>query len=272
MSPSTLFLWILSSAIYLTLPVRGLGKTVAPEILVKPNIWGGASTQDIEQVLNSTARQIWPYVPQGSRATIQVERSRTGPIVLFRRGERGEYLVRLDTEKTFWSQYAFQFAHELGHIICGYKKGDRSNLWFEETICETASLFVLRKMTDEWKSNPPYPNWKDYGPEFAQYAQKRMNKHPWSKELPVAEWYKKQNASLMSQPTNRSRNVQLAMKLLPFFEQDPSRWSACMFLNKDKSHKKLSFKNYLINWKINCLTVKQKKFVEEISQLFGFKN
>ena len=44
------------------------------------------------------------------------------------------------------------------------------------------------------------------------------------------------------------------------------------FLNKDKSHKKLSFKNYLINWKINCLTGKQKKFVEEISRLFGFEN
>ena len=207
MSPSTLFLWILSSAIYLTLPVRGLGKTVAPEILVKPNIWGGASTQDIEQVLNSTARQIWPYVPQGSRATIQVERSRTGPIVLFRRGERGEYLVRLDTEKTFWSQYAFQFAHELGHIICGYKKGDRSNLWFEETICETASLFVLRKMADEWKSNPPHPNWKAYGPEFAQYAQNRIDKHPWSESQTLAQWYAQKKHNLNEEPTDRPRNV-----------------------------------------------------------------
>ena len=271
MSPSKLFLWILSSAIYLTLTTRGTGKKVIPEIVVKPNIWSGASTQDIEQVLNSTARQIWPYAGNGSAVTILVERSRTGPIVLYRRGEKGEYLVHLDTEKTFWSQYAFQFAHELGHIICGYKKGDRSNLWFEETICETASLFVLRKMTAEWKTSPPYPNWKAYGPEFAQYAQNRMKKHPWSNKLTVAEWYKKQKPSLMSKPTNRSRNVQLAIKLLPFFEQDPSRWSACTFLNKDKAHKKLSFKNYLNNWTINCLTLKQKKFVKEISQLFGFE-
>ena len=105
------------------------------------------------KVLDSVTRQIWPFVQLEKLDPICVNRSRTGPIVLYERGKQGEYLVKLNTEKTYWCQYAFQFAHELGHIICGYKKGDRSNLWFEETICETASLFVLRRMTKEWKKN-----------------------------------------------------------------------------------------------------------------------
>ena len=272
MSPSTLFLWILSSAIYLTLPVRGLGKTVAPEILVKPNIWGGASTQDIEQVLNSTARQIWPYVPRGSRATIQVERSRTGPIVLFRRGERGEYLVRLDTEKTFWSQYAFQFAHELGHIICGYKKGDRSNLWFEETLCETASLFALKGMTKEWNKEPPFPHWKSYGKEFARYAEKRINKYSWPANQSISNWYLKHKNNLQQNPSNRERNVRIASQLLPFFQENPAGWEACSFLNKKKSNKKISFKTYLLEWKKACQTSNQKDFVNNLLNVFNFSS
>ena len=56
------------------------------------------------------------------------------------------------------------------------------------------------------------------------------------------------------------------------FDQDLDGKKLMPFLNKDKSHKKLSFKNYLINWKINCLTRKQKKFVEEISRVFGLEN
>ena len=133
---------------------------ILPKIIVTPHIWSGASVSNIELVLQSTARQIWPYAEQSPPCTIQVDRSRTGPIVLYRRGSKGEYLVRLDTQKQYWCQYAFQFAHELCHIICGYKKGDRSNLWFEETLCETASLFVLRKMTKEWKIDPSFPYWK----------------------------------------------------------------------------------------------------------------
>ena len=179
MSPSTLFLWILSSAIYLTLPVRGLGKTVAPEILVKPNIWGGASTQDIEQVLNSTARQIWPYMPQGSRATIQVERSRTGPIVLFRRGERGEYLVRLDTEKTFGHNMPSNLPMNWVTLFADIKKEIVPTYGLRKPFAKQHPYSLLRDDKGRWnESNPPYPNWKSYGTEFAQICSKTNEQTP----------------------------------------------------------------------------------------------
>ena len=124
-----------------------------PEIRAIKADWGGASLRDIGKVLNSSARQLWPHASPEELKPIIVDRSRTGPIVLFRRGNEGQYIVRLDTHKTFWSQYAFQFAHEFGHIICGYKAGDQSNQWFEESLCETASLFAMRRERKEWEES-----------------------------------------------------------------------------------------------------------------------
>jgi hypothetical protein len=239
-----------------------------PQIIIKPNIWGGASTRDIQKVLNSATKQLWPYADQKKLTPIKIERSRTGPIVLYQRGEKGEYIMRLDSEKTYWSQYAFQFAHELGHIICGYKKGDQSNLWFEEAICETASLFALRGMTKEWKTRPPYPNWKSYGQEFAKYAQNRIKKYPWPKNKSLGDWFSENKHNLAKEPANRGRNVRLASKLLPFFEKEPFRWGACAFINVKKSNRKRSFPTYLRDWKKNCKTNTQKEFVEKLAQEF----
>ena len=243
-----------------------------PKIKIKENVWNGGAAIDIQKVLDSVTRQIWPFVQLEKLDPICVNRSQTGPIVLYERGKQGEFLVKLNTEKTYWCQYAFQFAHELGHIICGYKKGDRSNLWFEETICEVASLFVLRRMTKEWKKKPPYPNWKSYGPEFAKYAQMRMDKNPWPNELSLSQWYQDNEIKLVNEPTDRNRNVKLANKLLPYFEEDPKVWSAFIYLNIRKTQKTIKFSEFLQNWKEECKTFKQKKFVDMLSFNFGLKN
>ena len=51
-------------------------------------------------------------------------------------------------------------------LSAGSGKGTESNLWFEETICEVASLFALEKLALEWNQSAPYANWKPYAVEF----------------------------------------------------------------------------------------------------------
>ena len=267
----SLFL-VISASIFFYSPCIGQEKKYSvPSIQITPNIWGGAKATDIQKVLESTARQIIPYIWQKKLNPIKVGRSQTGPIVLYRRGSSGEYLVRLNTQRTFWSQYAFQFAHELGHIICGYKKGDSSNMWFEESICEPASLFTLIHMTEEWKNNPPYPIWKSYAPAFKKYANDRLKKYPWPKNTSIQDWYKKHKNSLEKNHSNRERNVRIASRLLPFFMNNPSGWETVAFINNQKSDNKISFKNYLQNWKEQLKTSAQEEFVSQIISAFGLQ-
>ena len=246
-----------------------LTKGPLPAIRVADADWGGASLRDIGKVLDSTAKQLWPHASQDRLDTIIVDRSITGPIVLFQRGSEGQYLVKLDTHKNFWSQYAFQFAHEFGHILCGYKPGAKDNLWFEESLCETASLFVMRRMREDWVLNPPYPNWKSYAPSLGEYAQKRLDQHAWPKSVSVSEWYEQNQKELRQNPTDRAKNTTIAAKLLPLFEQRPENWGAVAYLNVYKKKTPRDFSIYLADWGKACKLAPQKEFVDTLARMFG---
>lgn len=204
-----------------------------------------------------------PYAP------IWVGRSKKGPIVLYQRGKGGEYLVNLNTKDHYWCQYAFQFSHEIGHILCGYRDGDSSNLWFEETLGEVASLYTLLRLEKEWEKSPPYPHWKEYAKEFTKYAEERIKKY--RNEVPedLEEWFVQNEISLAKEPVNRPRNVALAIRLLPLFDKFPEGWAACSYLNEKKSKESKSFTFHLNDWFLSCPHQAQKKFIGKVASQFG---
>src|SRR5262245_35006495 len=138
--------------------------------------WGDAGRADITKVLQSAGSSLAACVPDRQFPPIDVSRSTTTPITLFKRGPAGEIRVKLNVEGTYWAQFAFQFGHEMGHIVCGFEEYPNPNLWFEETLCEAASLFVLGRMAESWKTRPPYPHWKDYSGALQKYRDERMEK------------------------------------------------------------------------------------------------
>ena len=145
-------------------------------------------------------------------------------MVLFERGKNDEYIVLLNTNGRYWCQYAFQFAHEIGHILCGYHQENKRHLWYEEAVCEVASLFALRKMTKAWSEYPPYPHLITYAPEFQKYADKRLGVDDTTDTFNFPEWYLKNRNALEQEPTNFDRNLIVASQLLPIFEKNPMLW------------------------------------------------
>ena len=242
-----------------------------PEIRIISKKWGTGNHQDILAVLRSVAEIMFPLGGKPPYNSIWVSRSEQGPIVLYQRGKQGEYIVKLNTQDRFWCQYAFQFSHEIGHILCGYKDGDASNLWFEETLGEVASLYALLRLEEAWKQSPPYPHWKDYAPEFTKYAEERIKKY--ENEIPsdLTTWFRRNKQSLRNEPVDRPRNVSLAIRLLPLFDKFPEGWSACAFLNTKKSKTPRSFTSYMNDWYQSCPLQEQRDFVKKIATTFGIK-
>jgi hypothetical protein len=252
-------------------PITKEQKDKIPEIRLVHNDWGSGNQADVLAVLKSTARQLFPHAERYDWNPINVGRSSNGPIVLFRRGDLGEYLVNLNTGDRYWAQYAFQFSHEIGHILCGFREGEQSNHWFEEMLCETASLFALKKLSEDWKKNPPYPNWKSFAKSFDEYAKERIEQQPWPKELSLADWYAKERELLVKDGKNRERNLMVAIRMLPFFEKDPAGWAACSALNEKKGKGKRSFETYLRDWYESCRTDEHRDFVRKITKEFGYE-
>jgi hypothetical protein len=254
---------------FLVAAFLAVGNGWAVELIIRPNPnadWQ-ADPENVKAVLESAAQTLARHFPERKIAPILVE-PRGGPIVLYERGDNGEYRVRLDTGETYWSQYAFQFAHEMGHILSDYKENPHRNKWFEEAICETASLYALREMAKTWKTDAPYENWRGYAPSLAAYAQERIDSAQLPDGKPLAGWFADHEADLYVNSTNRELNLVVAAQLLPLFESEPAQWEAISWLNAADSAKSQTLAEYLADWERSS-PERHRAFIREIAVQFA---
>ncbi len=235
--------------------------------------WGDARNEDIETVLNSVASVLLDNFPGWRLDPIVVTHTDRPPVTLFKRGANNEYRVRLSVKDRYWARYAYEFAHELSHILTHYEHhaypvGTTYNQWFEESLCEVASLFALRQLSAVWESSPPYRHWVAYAPNFERYAQhllsERHRRLP--PEVSLAAWFERNAADLTQTPYLRSHNEIVANVLLPLFEENPQIWEAIGYLNLEADSG--NFRDYLRAWHANAPD-DYKDIIEYITTLFG---
>ena len=230
-----------------------------------------AREPDIAAVCLSAVGELQRFCPELPTENVVIVRGTKGPITLFQRNDRREVVVRLDTGKTFWSQYSYQVAHEFGHVHCGFQPGPTHNQWFEESVCETASLFCLRAMAKTWRTKPPYPNWASYAPSLAKYADDVIAKRTYKDEFTskgLARFYRDHEAEFRTNATERELNGAIALALLPYLEEKPSRWAAFRWLNATARPDDEPFAAYLRRWEANT-PAEHQETVRGVRKLFG---
>jgi hypothetical protein len=253
-------------------PAKPATRPAAPtiDLRVAKADWGGADLGDVKKVFLSVSAQLLPHFPGAKLEPIRVE-PRGGPIVLFNRTKEGLIVVRLDTGGNLWAQYAFQFAHELCHVLSRYEELDTGQKWLEESLCELSSLYTLRSMAKQWETKPPYPNWKPYAKHLAEYAQERIDKHPLPEGKTLAQWYADNAEPLGKTATDRERNTVAAVALLPLFEKEPDHWMAVYYLNQNKPKQgKQTLRERLQNWHDET-PAEHRPFVRAIARQFGIE-
>lgn len=230
-----------------------------------------ASEADIKAICTSAGRELWKYFPDYDIEPFVVQRSRTGPIVWHNRNDEGEIVMRLDTHNTLWSQYAYQFAHEFCHILSGFENDDPGNRWFEETLCETASVFAIRAMARSWKDDPPYSNWKDYRHALAEYADNVIVSRKEVLEIyekGLGGFYRAHREELTKNAGLRNLNGAMALVFLRLFEEDPRRWEAVRWLNHRPSPPSETFPEHLQKW-YNAVPARHRAFVATVARLYN---
>jgi len=230
--------------------------------------WGDAGAADITRVLQSAGGSLAAHFPDRKFPTIEVSRASTTPITLFQRGPAGEIRVKLNVEGMHWAQFAFQFGHEMGHIVCGFEEYSNPNLWFEETLCEAASLFVLARMAESWKTRPPYPNWKSYAASLQKYRDDRMAQARLPEGMTLAAWFRAQEPALRKDAGLRESNLKMAAAILPLFEESPERWAAVATLNTVRGDGSRTFAAYLRDWS-SSTPEKHREVIAKIASRFG---
>jgi hypothetical protein len=247
-------------------------------IEVERGAWGQAAPADIEKVTKSAAAEIWRYCPGLRMEAIRVYCRRDFPQTDYNRGLDGRIRIGLAVHDPRWAQFAFQFGHEFCHAIAqqssvgvrGWHESKQANLWLEESICETASLFALRRMAATWKTNAPYPQWQTYSKALADYAADRMAQpaHRLPKGVAFRAWFAQNETALRGNAALREKNVIVASQVLPFFEAEPQHWEAVAYLNVGTRVKNKTTAQKFVDWRTAC-PAEHQAFVGQMAALFG---
>jgi hypothetical protein len=233
--------------------------------------WGSVPRENVHKVLMSVAEQLLQFCPDRRPGKILVRYRDECPITLYEKGPEGQHQIRLNVRGTYWAQYAYQFSHELSHVLCNYdrRKAGR-NLWFEECVCETSSLFTMRKMAVAWKTAPPYANWASFAPHLDQYVDAILARR--DRRLPpdrtMAQWYREHADALAGQRHLTDDSKLAAAYLVALFEDDPTGWECLACLNLGSTDAELDFGRYLEGWK-DRVPQRNRGFVEKVQRLFG---
>jgi hypothetical protein len=149
-----------------------------------------------------------------------------------------------------WAQYAYQFAHEYCHHLIEWnfiKEKDKFG-WFEESICELASILSLKNMSKVWQINPPYPNWKSYSVSLNEYADNVLNNNPYKIETTLSDWITENTPKLEKDRYLRKMNNFIASSICDIFEKTPSLWNSITYLNEINTSKEMDFCSFLEEW------------------------
>ena len=217
--------------------------------------WGGASAENAQAVCVSVAKTFLRHGGGAAAAPILVRQNKDPwPIALTDLAPGGERVILLATSGTYWSQLAYQFAHEYCHVLTKHwtVPVKHKNMWFAESLCELASIWCLDQMGADWlDGGAPYGNWKSYGQALKDYVADHTKDTPTFKTPEAfAAWLNSNLDDLYTNATNRERNKVVAVRLLPLFRNDPALWQAVPYLN-DGLRRDDDFPAHLRQWYVS---------------------
>ena len=155
------------------------------------------------------------------------------PKAMFAKSPSGAYIINITATDRFWSQYIYQFSHEYCHVRTNHAMSNYRTQWFEEAICELASIYTLIEVSRTWRVKPPYPNWRDFAGNFSTYAEKLISdfRNNLPENVGFFDWFEENLPFLEADPYLRDKNAIVAIELLPIFQEHPSAWNSMTYWN-----------------------------------------
>jgi hypothetical protein len=186
------------------------------------------------------------------------------PLVDIRPREDGAAWIWLRVDGPVYAKLAYQFGHELGHVLCNRWNGGQANLpatpcqWIEEVLVEAFSLFGLRALAPLWAKQPPREYMNDYHVHLIPYVEETLRAHASHRQartLPdeVSSWYRVL-AGELDQAVNL--RVPAPQMIVPFvydiFVKDPALREDLGALNRWAERSSVPVTRYMELWKQSC--------------------
>jgi hypothetical protein len=147
--------------------------------------WGGSQPNDaravvfrMRKVCLSGIRLLSDRQP----AKLHVEDQSSGPPHIWLHDDQPDAAwIVVDIGTRDWCKLAYQFGHELGHVLCNsWQRQDKPRLpsqWLEEALVEAFSIHGLGLLADSWERRPPFPHDEAFGGAIRKYRQDLIERY-----------------------------------------------------------------------------------------------
>ena len=186
------FLW-LSGTLTMSLPLTGndtaASQTERLTLLTAPlelgGEWGGSPTNDARAVILRMREACLSGVrllSDRQPAKLRVDDHTFGPPHVWLHSQNPDTgWVVVDIGALDWCKLAYQFGHELGHVLCNSWQPQAHprlpSQWLEEALVEAFSIRGLGLLANSWQERPPFPHNAGFADVIRKYRQDLIDKY-----------------------------------------------------------------------------------------------
>jgi hypothetical protein len=155
-----------------------------------------------------------------------------------------------------WCKLAYQFGHELGHVLCnswGPNAGPRPpTQWLEEALVEAFSIRGLGLLAASWEQNPPFAGDAGFAVPIRQYRANLVEGYQkqQSPDTDFAAWFAASRTGLERGLPKPEGPAVLAV--LPELERDKTGMADLGAVNRWPARTGVPVEEYLSLWEKSC--------------------
>ena len=155
-----------------------------------------------------------------------------------------------------WSKLAYQFGHELGHVLCNSWRADAKPAnpcqWLEEALVEAFSIRGLGLLAESWARDPPFPGDQAFGGAIRRYRDDLLAK---SQAVAtgqgaadnLAAWFQARRGTLETEGGAMGA-APLVLAVLADLEAEPAGLDGMGSLNRWPGRSGVPIEDYLRRW------------------------
>ena len=194
-------------------------------------------------------------------ARLRVDDGATGlPHVWLHDADPDTAWIMINAGDRAWVQLAYQFGHELGHVLCNSWRRDAvpklPSQWLEEALVEAFSIRGLGLIAASWEERPPFPNDSAYAGAIRKYRQDLIDKYSGGagKPLPrdMCAWLRRNRDALDDTGGVSVIEGPEIVKMVATLEADPANIEDLGAMNRWEARTELPLEEYLRMWAVSC--------------------
>jgi hypothetical protein len=171
--------------------------------------------------------------------------------------------IVVDVGARDWCKLAYQFGHELGHVLCNsWQRQAMPKLpsqWLEESLVEAFSIRGLGLLAESWEQHPPFPNDAAFADAIRKYRQDLIEKYRKPAGAPPAldmcAWLRRNRDALDHTGGVGAIEGPEILQVVAEFESDKACVEDLGAVNRWPARSGVPIEAYLTLWETSCAEI-----------------